>query len=58
MTAAPVNDLDADYTSRYLRLAKLLRGWIEDGTCPPGSLLPSSARLAAAHSVSSAYCAG
>ena len=51
MTAAPVNDLDADYTPRYIRLTKLPRGWIEDGTYPPGSLLPSSARLAAAHSV-------
>ena len=54
MTAAPVNDLDADYTPRYIWLAKLLRGWIEDGTYPPGSLLPSSARLAAVHSVSRA----
>ena len=32
MTAAPVNDLDADYTPRYIWLAKLLRGWIKDGT--------------------------
>ena len=47
-----MNDLDADYTPRYIWLAKLLRGWIEDGTYPPGSLLPSSARLAAVHSVS------
>jgi DNA-binding transcriptional MocR family regulator len=52
--AAPRNDLDADYTPRYIWLAKLLRGWIEDGTYPPGSLLPSSARLAAVHSVSKA----
>jgi hypothetical protein len=52
--AAPMNDLDADYTPRYIWLAKLLRGWIEDGTYPPGSLLPSSARLAAVHSVSRA----
>lgn len=52
MTAAQVNDLDADYTPRYIWLARLLRGWIEDGTYPPGSLLPSSARLAAVHSVS------
>jgi len=29
-------------------------GWIEDGTYPSGSLLPSSACLAAAHSVSRA----
>jgi DNA-binding transcriptional MocR family regulator len=52
--AAPRNDLDADYTPRYIWLAKLLRGWIEDGTYSPGSLLPSSARLAAVHSVSRA----
>jgi DNA-binding transcriptional MocR family regulator len=52
--AAPRNDLDADYTPRYIWLAKLLRGRIEDGTYSPGSLLPSSARLAAVHSVSRA----
>ena len=51
MNAAP---MDADYTPRYIRLAKLLRRWIEDGTYPPGSPLPSSARLAAVHSVSRA----
>jgi DNA-binding GntR family transcriptional regulator len=49
-----MDDLDADYTPRYIRLARLLRGWIEDGTYPPGSLLPSSARLAQAHTVSQA----
>jgi len=54
VTAAPINDLDADYTPRYIWLAKVLRGWIEDGTYPSGSLLPSSARLAAAHRVSRA----
>ena len=51
MTAAP---MDADYTPRYIRLAKLLRRRIEDGTYPPGSLLPSSTRLAEAHTVSKA----
>jgi GntR family transcriptional regulator len=51
VTAAP---MDADYTPRYIRLAKLLRGRIEDGTYPPGPLLPSSARLAEAHTVSKA----
>ena len=51
MNAAPI---DADYTPRYIWLAKLLRGWIEDGTYPPGSLLPSSTRLAEAHAVSKA----
>ena len=49
MTAAP---MDADYTPRYIQLAKLLRGWIEDGTYPPGSLLPSATRLAELHTVS------
>ena len=51
MTAAP---MDADYTPRYIQLAKLLRGWIEDGTYPPGSLLPSATRLAELHTVSKA----
>lgn len=32
----------------------LLRGWIEYGTYPPGSLLPSATRLAEAHTVSKA----
>jgi DNA-binding transcriptional MocR family regulator len=51
---APMDDLDADYTPRYIWLARLLPGRIEDGTYPPGSLLPSSARLAQAHTVSKA----
>ena len=54
MHAAPINDLDTDYTPQYIRLARLLRGQIENGTYPPGSLLPSSKRLAAAHAVSTA----
>jgi DNA-binding transcriptional MocR family regulator len=49
VNAAPT---DADYTPRYIRLARLLRGWIEDGTYPPGSLLPSATRLAELHTVS------
>lgn len=49
MNAAP---MDADYTPRYIRLARLLRGRIEDGTYPPGSLLPSATRLAELHTVS------
>jgi GntR family transcriptional regulator len=52
--AAPIGELDTDYTPRYIRLARLLRGQIENGTYPPGSLLPSSKRLAAAHAVSKA----
>jgi DNA-binding GntR family transcriptional regulator len=50
----PVSELDTDYTPRYIRLARLLRGQIEDGIYPTGSLLPSSKRLAAAHAVSTA----
>ena len=50
----PAARLDADYTPRYIRLARLLRGQIEDGTYPPGSLLPSSRQLAAAHEMSTA----
>jgi DNA-binding GntR family transcriptional regulator len=46
--------MDADYTPHYIRLAKLLRGWIEDGTYPSGSLLPSATRLAELHTVSKA----
>jgi len=51
---ASMDDLDADYTPRYIWLARLLRDWIEDGTYPPGSLLPSSTRLAETHTVSRA----
>jgi len=51
VNAAP---MDADYAPRYIRLAKLLRGGIEDGTYPLGSLLPSASRLAEAHTVSKA----
>jgi DNA-binding GntR family transcriptional regulator len=49
VNSAPI---DADYTPLYIRLAKLLRGGIEDGTYPPGSLLPSAARLVELHAVS------
>jgi DNA-binding FadR family transcriptional regulator len=51
VNAAP---MDADYTPRYIRLARLLRVWIEDGTYPLGSLLPSTSRLAEVHTVSKA----
>jgi DNA-binding GntR family transcriptional regulator len=52
MDAVPTDNLDADYTPRYVKLARLLRGRIEDGTYPAGTLLPSSKRLAEAHDVS------
>jgi len=54
LQAAPVSELDTDYTHAYIRLARLLREQIEDGTYPLGALLPSSKRLAAAHAVSTA----
>ena len=54
MQAAPISEMDTDYTPRYVRLARLLREQIEDGTYTRGSLLPSSNRLAAAHEVSKA----
>ena len=52
MHAAPIQDLDTDYTPRYVSLARLLLGLIEDGTYPAGGLLPSSRRLAKTHDVS------
>ncbi|HEX4092737.1 MAG TPA: hypothetical protein VHZ33_28805 [Trebonia sp.] len=52
MHAAPISELDTDDTPRYIRLARLLRGQIEDGTYPLRSLLPSSKRLAPAHAIS------
>lgn len=51
-TSASVDELDADYTPGYIKLARALRGQIEDGTYPYGALLPSSTRLAAEHGVS------
>ena len=53
-TPANATPMDHDYTPRYIRLARLLRGWIEDGTYPLGSVLPSSTRLAEVHTVSKA----
>jgi GntR family transcriptional regulator len=52
MQAAPTDALDADHTTRYVSLARLLRRLIEDGTYPVGALLPSSKRLAETHDVS------
>jgi DNA-binding GntR family transcriptional regulator len=40
MHAAPISELDADYTPQYIRLARLLRGQIEDGTYQFGSWRP------------------
>lgn len=54
MHAAPISELDTDYTPRYIRLARLIRKQIENGTYPPGSLLPSSKQLAETHQVSTA----
>jgi DNA-binding GntR family transcriptional regulator len=44
--------LDAEYTPRYIWLARLIREWIEDGTYPAGGFLPSSKQLAEVHGVS------
>ena len=52
MTRELAPPMDADYTPRYIRLARLLRECIEDGTYPHGSLLPSSTQLAEKHAVS------
>jgi DNA-binding GntR family transcriptional regulator len=52
--APAIDDLDADHTPRYITLARKLRGRIEDGTYPRGSLLPSAMQLATAHEVSKA----
>jgi len=51
-TLVPADELDADYTPGYIKLARVLRARIEDGTYPFGSLLPSSRQLAAEHGVS------
>jgi len=50
----PASELDTDYTPRYIAIARQLRGSIEDGTYPYGSLLPSARRLATANDVSTA----
>ena len=46
-----LNDIDADYSPQYVRLARILRTKIETGQCPRGTRLPAIA-LAAEHGVS------
>jgi DNA-binding GntR family transcriptional regulator len=46
------NDMDADYTPAFLKLARILRDQIRDGGYKPGDKLPSSAVLARDHGVS------
>jgi DNA-binding GntR family transcriptional regulator len=37
-----LNDMDADYTPQYVKLARILRGKIESGTYEHGDHLPSA----------------
>jgi DNA-binding GntR family transcriptional regulator len=46
-----LNDIDADYSPQYVKLARILRTKIEAGQCPRGTRLPAIA-LAAEHDVS------
>ena len=46
-----LNDIDADYSPQYVKLARILRGKIESGQYRPGETLPASA-LAQEHGVS------
>lgn len=45
-------ELDADYTPQFIRVARVVRDRIADGTYPKFSLIPSSRVLAAEHHVS------
>lgn len=36
------NDLDADYSPQYVKLARILRGKIESGQYQPGEYLPGA----------------
>jgi DNA-binding GntR family transcriptional regulator len=46
-----LNDIDADYSPQYVKLARVLRGKIESGQYQPGDTLPASV-LAQEHGVS------
>ena len=46
-----LNDIDADYTPQYVKLARILRSKIEDGEYEDGEPLPAAA-LAANYRVS------
>jgi DNA-binding transcriptional MocR family regulator len=46
-----LNDIDADYSPQYVKLARILRGKIESGQYQPGDTLPASV-LAQEHGVS------
>jgi DNA-binding transcriptional MocR family regulator len=46
-----LNDIDADYTPQYVKLARVLRDKIESGEYNAGDLVPA-ARLAREHDVS------
>jgi DNA-binding GntR family transcriptional regulator len=46
------NDMDADHTPAFLKLARILRDQIHAGDYKPGAKLPSSTTLARDHGVS------
>ena len=46
-----LNDIDADYSPQYVKLARILRAKIQSGECPRGTRLPA-VTLAAEHEVS------
>jgi DNA-binding GntR family transcriptional regulator len=37
-----LNDMDADYSPQYVKLARILRGKIESGECKYGDTLPAA----------------
>jgi DNA-binding transcriptional MocR family regulator len=46
------NDMDADYSPAFMRLARMLRDQIRTGQYKPGDKLPPSASLAREHGIS------
>lgn len=53
LSAVPMpNDLDADYSPAFIKLARLLRDQIRSGEYKPGDELPPSNSLARDHGIS------
>jgi GntR family transcriptional regulator len=53
LSAIPLrNDLDADYSPAFIKLARLLREQIRSGEYKPGDELPPSSGLARAYGIS------
>ena len=53
LSAIPMpNDLDADYSPAFIKLARLLRDQIRSGEYKPGDELPPSNGLARDHGIS------